>query len=64
MTNPAMLWTGRVLRGLLVLFILGASVAPKLLGMPVAEQTLAGLGWPPGFAVMIGIIELGCTCST
>ena len=61
MTNPAMLWTGRVLRGLLVLFILGASVAPKLLGMPVAEQTLAGLGWPPGFAVMIGIIELGCT---
>ena len=41
--------------------MLGASVAPKLLGMPVAEQTLAGLGWPPGYAVMIGIIELACT---
>ncbi len=61
MTSPAVLWTGRVLSGLFVLFMLGASVAPKLLGMPVAEQTLAGLGWPPGYAVMIGIIELGCT---
>lgn len=47
--------------GLFVLFMLGASVAPKLLGMPVAEQTLAALGWPPGYSVMIGLVELTCT---
>ncbi len=45
---------------LFALFILAASVAPKLLGMPVAEQTLAALGWPPGHAVTIGVIELTC----
>ena len=61
MTTRGMLWAGRILGGLFALFMLGASVAPKLLGMPVAEQTLAGLGWPPGYAVMIGIIELTCT---
>jgi len=60
MTSRPMLWAGRVLSGLFALFMLGASVAPKLLGMPVAEQTLAALGWPPGYAVMIGIIELTC----
>ena len=55
-----MIWTGRVLSGLFALFMLGASVAPKLLGMPVAEETMVQLGWPPGYAVMIGVIELTC----
>ena len=36
-TSPAMLWSGRVLTGLFAVFILGASVAPKLLGMSVAD---------------------------
>jgi hypothetical protein len=58
MTSPAMLWTGRTLTGLFALFMLGASVAPKLLGLPVAEETMAQLGWPPGYVLMIGIIEL------
>ncbi|MEZ6022203.1 MAG: DoxX family protein [Hyphomonadaceae bacterium] len=40
--------------------LLGASVAPKLLGMPVAEATMAELGWPPGYAMIIGVIELSC----
>ena len=53
-------WIGRVLTGLFALFILGASVAPKLMGMAVAEETLAALGWPPGYATMIGVIELSC----
>lgn len=57
-TTPAMLWTGRVLTGLFALFILGASVAPKLLGLPVAEQTMAQLGWPAGYVLMIGLFEL------
>lgn len=59
--NPkSMLWTGRVLTGLYALFMLGASVAPKLMMMPIAEETMAHLGWPAGYAFMIGLIELGC----
>lgn len=60
MQTKTMIWTGRALTGLFALFMLGASVAPKLLGMPVAEETMAQLGWPPGYAFMIGIIELVC----
>ena len=58
--NTAMLWTGRVLTGLFALFMLGASISPKMLGMPVAEETMAQLGWPSGYAFMIGLIELTC----
>jgi hypothetical protein len=60
MSNSAMIWTGRVLSGFFALFMLGASAAPKLLGMPVAEEIMVQLGWPPGYAVMIGVIELTC----
>ncbi len=60
MKASASAWTGRVLTALFALFILGASVAPKLLGMPIAEETMAQLGWPPGWAFRIGLIELAC----
>ena len=60
MNTPAMLWTGRILTGLFAVFMLGASIAPKLFGMPVAEETMTQLGWPSGFALMIGVIELTC----
>jgi hypothetical protein len=60
MNTPAMLWTGRTLTGLFALFMLGASIAPKLLGLPVAEETMTQLGWPPGYVLMIGLIELTC----
>lgn len=56
----ALVWIGRVLSALFALFILGASAAPKLLGMPIAEATMAQLGWPPGYVLMIGVIELTC----
>jgi hypothetical protein len=59
--KPWMIWTGRGLSALFVLFMLGASVAPKLLGMAVAEETLAALGWPHGYTLMIGLIELAGT---
>ena len=59
--NPqTTLWTGRILTGLFALFMLGASIAPKLLGLPVAEATMAELGWPAGHAFTIGLIELAC----
>lgn len=55
-----MTWTGRCLTGVFALFMFGASIAPKLLGMDVAVNTLAGLGWQPDAALPIGSIELGC----
>jgi hypothetical protein len=60
MSGTAIPWTGRALSGLFALFMLGASIAPKLFGIPVVEQTLAALGWPPGYGLMIGLIELTC----
>ncbi len=49
--------TGYILSGLFALFMLGASIAPKLLQMPIAAETLASLGWPD-FTLMIGLFEL------
>jgi hypothetical protein len=58
MKATPLVWTGRVLSGLFALFMLGASAAPKLMGMPIAEEIMTGLGWPPGYAFYIGILEL------
>lgn len=60
MNTQAMLWPSRALTWLFALFMLGASISPKLLGLPLAEETMAQLGWPPGHAFTIGLIELGC----
>jgi hypothetical protein len=60
MNEKTMLWTGRVLSAIFVLFMLGASVAPKLLGLPIAEETMKALGWPVGHVLWIGIFELIC----
>jgi hypothetical protein len=61
MKASASVWVGRVLSGLFVLFILGASVYPKLSGMPIAEESMQTIGWPPGYAFYIGILELTLT---
>jgi hypothetical protein len=58
--RPFMTWGGRALSGLVAAFLLGASAAPKLLELPVAEQTMAALGWPAGYAFSIGVLELSC----
>lgn len=58
MKTTPLVWTGRALSGLFVLFMLGASAAPKLLGLPVAEETMAALGWPGGHTLWIGVLEL------
>lgn len=60
MTQSSAQWTGRLLTALFAIFMIGASIAPKLLGMPIAEETMAQLGWPPGYAFLIGTIELTC----
>lgn len=58
MKTKTTLWMGRALTWLFALFMLGASIPPKLLGLPVAEETMGQLGWPAGYAFMIGLIEL------
>jgi hypothetical protein len=58
MQASAAVWAGRAMSALFVLFILGASAAPKLMGMPIAEQVMSELGWPPGYVLPIGILEL------
>lgn len=60
MSEKTMRWAGYVLTGIFVLFMLGASVAPKLLGLPIAEETMKQLGWPAGHVLWIGIFELIC----
>lgn len=54
----ASVWTGRVLTALFALFMLGASIAPKLLGMAVAAETIEPLGWSADYVLMIGVFEL------
>ena len=58
MNSKGMAIAGWILSGLFVLFMLGASVTPKLFGMQVAGDTMRQLGWPDGYVLMIGIIEL------
>ena len=58
MKASPMVWTGRVLTALFALFIAGASALPKLAGMPIAEETMTQLGWPSGYVLMIGLMEL------
>jgi predicted cobalt transporter CbtA len=60
MSEKTMSILGWVLTGLFALFMLGASVAPKLAGMPVADETMRQLGWPDGYVLMIGVTELAC----
>ncbi len=60
LNSKAMTIAGWTLAGLYALFMLGASVAPKLLGMPVAAETMQQLGWSPDYVLMLGVIELAC----
>jgi hypothetical protein len=60
MKARTMTWTGRTLTALFSLFLLGASIAPKLLGVPIAEETMQQLGWPSGYSFALGLLELTC----
>ena len=61
MSEKAMLWLGWGLSALFILFMLGASVVPKLSGMAIAPDTMTALGWANSPILMIGVIELVCT---
>ena len=58
MKADRMVILGWTLSGLFAVFLLFASVVPKLTMMAVAEQTIRDLGWPAGYAFSIGVIEL------
>jgi hypothetical protein len=49
---------GWILTALVLLFLLPASVAPKLLGLDVAVESMEALGWPSAHLFLIGLIEL------
>ncbi len=51
---------GWILTGLIALFMLGASVAPKLLQLEAALAPMDVVGWPAKYLLPIGLIELGC----
>ena len=60
--SPAALWTGRVLSGLIILFMIFDGVI-KLPPLEIVTQTMVQLGWPadPNVARMLGIIGLVST---
>lgn len=53
------LWTGHILSALPVLMLLMSAVMKFLKPAPVIEG-FAKLGWPDGFALGLGILELAC----
>ncbi|MDF2389246.1 DoxX family protein [Nostoc ellipsosporum NOK] len=60
--SPGALWTGRVLSGLIILFMIFDG-AIKLPPLDVVTQTMVPLGWPAdaGVARMLGIVGLTAT---
>jgi len=62
-TAPAskkMLWTGRIISAVVVLFLLFDSVIKFIKPAPVIEAS-AHLGLPDSLAVVLGIVLLACT---
>ena len=60
MSGSLALWIGRVLTGVFALFMVSASIAPKLAGAQVAREAMVKLGWDERFIPLIGLIELSC----
>lgn len=58
--SPKFVMAGRAMSALVILFLLAASVAPKLVGAAVATDSLRSLGWDPRHTLLIGLIELAC----
>jgi hypothetical protein len=55
-----MVKTGWIMTALLLLFLLPASVAPKLMNASVAVDALVEIGWPTRYLLMLGLLELAC----
>jgi hypothetical protein len=57
MENRGARWTGYALTGVFTLFML-FDITIKLIRLPIVEQTMAQLGYPPGLGFPIGVAEL------
>ncbi|MEA2696922.1 MAG: hypothetical protein QOI66_1193 [Myxococcales bacterium] len=57
--NSRRLWTGRVMSGIVVLFLLFDSII-KLLRVPAAVEGTVQLGYPPSVLLGLGIVLLAC----
>ena len=57
--SKAMVWAGRVLSGLVILFLMFDAVI-KLIGDPHVAEAMEPLGYPVGLASTIGAIEVVC----
>ncbi|EEW61023.1 conserved hypothetical protein [Ruegeria sp. TrichCH4B] len=55
-----MVWTGRILTGIFTLFMLVASISPKLIGADVAVNSLRDLGWPEGLMCPHRVVQFEC----
>jgi hypothetical protein len=55
-----MLWSGRILQTLVILFLLIASCSVKILQMPIAIEATTKLGYGANLVFGIGILELAC----
>lgn len=49
---------GWVMTILVAVFLLSASVTPKLMGASAAIDSLVALGWPTRYLLLLGILEL------
>ena len=58
-TSKTALWTGRILSGLAILFLVFDTVI-KLLARPEVADSMQTLGYPTELGLVIGIIELVC----
>jgi uncharacterized membrane protein YphA (DoxX/SURF4 family) len=52
------IWIGRVMSGLVIAFLLIASVFPKLFMPELAVESMQQLGWNPKHLLVIAVIEL------
>jgi len=57
--SPGRLWAGRIVGGLVVLFLLFDTMM-KLLRLPQAMEGTVQLGYPENSVLVIGIIQLAC----
>lgn len=57
--SKKVLWTGRIISGLLVLMLLASGVM-KFIQPPGFPQEFAKLGWDVKFALGLGIVEILC----
>ena len=55
-TSTTALWIGPVMTGLFVLFML-FDVGIKLLRLPIVDEAMNQLGYPPGLGFAIGVLE-------